>query len=278
MEQKLSKLQSLLMVITPIIFLIGFYIYLWKDAKVGGIIIAVAGFLFVSCLFYYFKIKKVNPELANKISSIFYIFIALVMLFLGLGVFIFQRENFKDVMGEVVLAFALLFYGIYKLKAKQSLMVTWNEIPLGMRIILIFLSITIVLGLNDLSANLQQPNLLFGFVIQPPLSLVLSIIFLIIPIVVMFLIYKKVGWKIILVLQSFNFLNGLFGTIKILLTPLPQLFVMLNRPLPNVSPEVLQSVELQSKLIVSIPMFIGLIIALIILIYIYKKKEYFMNN
>jgi len=52
---------------------------------------------------------------------------------------------------------------------------------------------------------------------------------------------------------------------------------MLNRPLPNVSPEVLQAAELQSKLIVSIPMFIGVIIALVILIYVYKEKEYFSN-
>lgn len=278
MEQTPSKVLHRLMIVIPIMFLIGFLIFFLKDKVVGGAILAGGGLALIWGLIYYYKIKKYDPISANKSLSFFYILGGVVMLILGLAVFIFEQENFKDVIYEVGLGFTFLVFGIYMLKSKQAQKTTWKEIPLGMKILIIFLSISIVLGLRSLSAKLQQPDFIFGININPPLSMILSVVYLVIPIIVIFKIYQKTGWKFILGLQAFNFLNGLFGAIKILLTPLPQLFAMMNRPLPNVSPEVLQAAELKSKLIVSIPMFTGVLIGLIILIYVYKKKEYFSSD
>jgi len=277
MEQTPSKVLHRLMIVIPIIFLIGFLIFFLKDKMVGGAILAGGGLALIWGIIFYYKIKKNDPVSANKSLSYFYIIAGIVMLILALAVFIFERENFKDVIYEVGLGFMFLVFGIYMLKSKQAQKTTWKEIPLGFKILIIFLSISIVLSLRSLADKLQQPNFLFGMTINPPISIVLTIIYLIIPIITIFLIYQKTGWKLLLGLQTFNLINGISSAIKILVTPLPQLFAMLNRPLPNVSPEVLQAAELQSKLIVSIPMFIGVIIALVILIYVYKEKEYFSN-
>lgn len=278
MEQNPAKALHRFMIILPTIFLVGLLIFFFRDKMVGGGVLAGGGIALIFVLVYYYKIKKNDPVSAAKSLSVFFISVGTVLIILALAVFIFERENFKDVIYEVGLGIILLVYGIYMLKSKEAQKTTWREIPFGMKIIIIFLSISVVLSLINLGGNLQNPNFFLGFLFQPPISMILGIIYLIIPIVVIFLICQKTGWKIVLGLQSFNFLNGLFAAIKILLTPLPQLFAMLNRPLPNVSSEVLQAAELQSKLIVSIPMFTGVIIALIILIYTYKKKEYFTNN
>ena len=277
MKQTPSKVLHRLMIVIPITFLIGLLMLFLKYKTAGIAVLAGGGLALIVAIIGYYRIKKNDPVGITKAWYAFFILGGAVLLILSLAVFIFERENFKDVIFEVISGIVLLAYGIYSLKSKQTQKTTWKEIPLGMRIIIIFFSITIVFGLIDLSVNSQQPIFLFGFIIQSPLSVILSAIFLIIPILVIFLIYKKVGWKIIFGLQSFNLLNGIIGAIKILSTPLPQLFAMLNRPLPNVSPEVLQAAELKSKLIVSIPMFTGIIISLIILIYVYKKKEYFTD-
>ena len=204
MEQTPSSILHRLMIVIPIIFLIGFLIFFLKDKMVGGAILAGGGLALILGIIGYYRIKKNDTTGITKALYIFFILGGTVLLILALVVFIFERNNFKDVISEVISGIILIVYGIYMLKSKQSQKTTWKEIPFGMRIIIIFLSITIVLGLNELSANLQHPNFLFGLIIQPPLSLVFSIIFLIIPIAVIFLIYKKLGWKIILGLQSFK--------------------------------------------------------------------------
>lgn len=285
MEQTPSKMLHRLMVVASIFLLIGIIVF-FLNKIIGGMIIAVGVIGAIPWVIYYNKLKKQDPLTANKSltslsmhinksASFILILGGSLMLILGLAVLIFERENFKEVIFEVGEGIVLLALGIYLLKSKQAQKTTWKDIPLGMRVIIIFLAIIIAFGLRNFAVNLQEPNFLFGVYIQPPLSTVLSVIFLVIPIIIIFLIYQKVGWKIILGLESFNFLNGLFGAIKILLTPLPQLFSMMNKPLPNVSPEILQAAELKSKLIISIPMFTGIIISLVILIYIYKRKEYF---
>ena len=278
MEQTPPKVLHRIMITMPIFFLIGFLIFFLLDKMVGGAILVGAAIGLIIGIIFYYKLKKQDPTGANKSLSYFYIIWGIVMLILALAVFIFERENFKDVIYEVGLGFMFLIFGIYMLKSKQAQKTTWKEIPLGFKILIIFLSISIVLNLRGLVTKLQQPNFLFGMSINSPISMILTIIYLIIPIITIFLIYQKTGWKFLLGLQAFNLLNGISNAVKILLTPLPQLFAMLNRPLPNVSPEVLQAAEFQSKLIVSIPMFIGVIIALVILIYVYKEKEYFSNG
>lgn len=277
MEQTPQKIMHRIMITMPIFFLIGFLIFFLLDKMVGGAILVGAGLGLIVGIIFYFKLKRNDPTGANKSLSYFYIIAGIVLLILALAVFIFERESSKDVIYEVGLGVLFLIFGIYMLKNKQAQKKTWKEIPIGFRILIIFLFISILLNLRDFAAKFQQPNFIFGIIINPPTSMILTIIYLIIPIITIFLIYQKTAWKLLLVLQSFNLINGISSYIKILITPFPELFALLNKPLPNVSPEVLKAAEVQSKLLMSIPMFIGIIIAFIILIYVYKKKEYFSN-
>jgi len=276
-EQTPSKILHRLMIVIPIIFLIGFLIFFLKDKFVGAAFIVGGGITLGWGMFYYYKVKKDDPLAATRSLAFFNILGGVVILGLSLAVFLFEKESFNNVIYDAGLGIMFLIYGIFKLKRKQTPETTWKEIPLGMKMIVVFLLITILLNVRGLS-NLQQANFLFGFYIQPPLSTILGILFLIIPIAVIFLIYQKREWKLILGLQSLNLLNVLLSAIKILFTPLPQLFAMVNEPLPNGSAEVLQATELQSKLIVSIPLTIGIVIAVFVLIYIYRKREYFSND
>lgn len=158
-------------------------------------------------------------------------------------------------------------------------MTSWKGIPLRFKILIIYFLIFIILGLFNLPARLQRSGFLFGIIVNPPLSSILTIISIIIPIIVISSIYQKKGWKLVLGLQLFSLLNYIFGAIRILLTPLPQLFAIANRPLPEgASPEALKAIELQTRLVGSIPLLTGAIIGSVILMYIYKKKEYFSDN
>jgi len=101
MEQTPSKVLHRLMIVIPIIFLIGFLIFFLKDKMVGGAILAGGGLALIWGIIFYYKIKKNDPVSANKSLSYFYIIAGIVMLILALAVFIFERENFKDVIYEL---------------------------------------------------------------------------------------------------------------------------------------------------------------------------------
>ncbi len=154
----------------------------------------------------------------------------------------------------------------------------WKNRPLGIRIIIILLSINIILQFYSLTSKLQEPAILFGMFVNFPFSIVITLLLLVIPIIILFGIYKQKFWKGILILQGFNFINFLVGAIVILSTPLSILASKMGNSFPDVSPEILAVVEMKIKLLTSIPMFIGVIISLIILIYIYKKREYFLRS
>ena len=154
----------------------------------------------------------------------------------------------------------------------------WKDRPLGIKIIIIILSINIVLQFYTLTSKLQKPNMIFGLFIEPPISIIITLLLFVIPIMVLYGIYKQKFWKLILALQGFSFINFLIGVMVILSTPLTVLSSKMGNPLPDMSPEVLATVEMKAKLLTSIPMFIGLIIGLFILIYIYKNKDYFIND
>ncbi|RME31645.1 hypothetical protein D6789_02045 [Candidatus Woesearchaeota archaeon] len=284
MEQTPSGVLHRLMIT---MLFIGFLAFFLKDTITRGVVLAAGGLVLIWGMAFYYKIKKNGSVsankaksnysiIANKSMSYFYILIGIVILILP--VFVFERDGFKDIIFfVVVLGLFLLILGLYMLKSKQAQKTTWKELPLGFKILIIFLSASFGFGLYGLT-DLQRPTFLLGMTINPPLAIILTIAYLIIPIITIFLILQKTGWKILLGLQSFNVINRISGSIKILITPLPQMFAMTNRPLPDVPPEVLQAAELQAKLIASIPLFIGVIIALAVVIYVYKEKGYFSNQ
>jgi len=111
--------------------------------------------------------------------------------------------------------------------------------------------------------------------IDPPISITITLLFFVIPIIILFGIYKQRFWKLILILQGFSFINFLIGVIVILSTPLSILASKMGDSLSDIAPAVLAAVEIKVKLVASIPMFIGIIISLVVLIYIYKKRKYF---
>ena len=77
----------------------------------------------------------------------------------------------------------------------------WKDRPLGIKIIIIILSINIVLQFYTLTSKLQKPNMIFGMFIDSPVSIIITLLLFVIPIIVLYGIYKQKLWKLILALR-----------------------------------------------------------------------------
>lgn len=277
MEIDPSKVQRRIKIVLPFFLIIGLLIYFLLD-KMTGIIITVGGLIGVGVGVIYINKAKKNTTNVKRNLALLLIVCGSLMLICGLVVIILERGSAKDVIYSILAGIFFLIYGIMILKNKDDLDVKWRNMPFGMKAIVIFLLIRILLSLRSLVIDVGKQNSFLWLIVQQPFSILLNIVYFLIPIFIVLAIYKKSGWKLILFLQGFMVVNWLSGGIMILITPLAELYTKLNLKVPNVSPEILESFAFKVKLIISIPMLLGLIIAGIIWFYIYKNKDYFSND
>lgn len=273
--------------IIPIVFLLGFIFYKFVDKDIG-IGFFVGGFVAVAlCFVIYIRLKKRDFTSAENVLPIFYIISAIILLVILVLALIFEEFILRDFVIATSLILFWLVYGIYQYKKinlrrnKMPVMIynktKWKEAPIGMKAVMILLYLGVILSLISFFSDITKSSYFLGFVIQYPYAVIFTISFLAIDIYIIQSIHNQSAWKPILFLQGFKLLNSLVGAVHIILTPLPKLYYMINRQLPDVSPEILKAVEFKAKLIGFIPMAIGLIIGVIIWAYVYKNKGYFKS-
>ena len=156
-----------------------------------------------------------------------------------------------------------------------------NKMPKGMKVILVYffvaLFITIV-NIGNISASLHTVSL-FGVnaVTVRAIFSLLGIIFIVFYILGIFL---RQWWKSMLILMGFNLFIYLLMVVWILSMSLSKLATTFNYALPvtRLRPEQVESIGRIAKMIVAVPVAIGVIVGLIILLYIYKHKEYFKER
>lgn len=213
-----------------------------------------------------------------KLFPYLLIIAGILLLISGLIVFIFEREAFANSIKDIGLGIINVILGIFIIKSKQTQKINWKEIPLGFKILIVYFLISVLSNLINLPKYVNQLNFILGIIVNPPLSAFLSLFYLIIPLIIVLAIFSRTGWKLILGLVSFNLLNIIFFSAWFLLTPLTKIFTTMNKTLPNLPADSLQDVLFSIKLISLIPVFIGIIVGLAILVYVYKNKEYFSND
>ncbi len=271
MEQDAQHVLRRITITMPIFFLIGIWFFFFGDAMIGIAFLVGTGIGLLMGINAYRKLKKNDPLGASKSRAQFSLGAGAALIILGLIVFLFEREHFAEVSHHVGMGILFLLYGAWNLQQKERKNIRWKDIPTGFKIIVIYLIISILVRLLTLGQGLESSTFFLGMIVQVPLSALVTIIHLIIPIVMLFLIQQRTGWKILLGLYAYTLLNGMSNTIAILSMPAQELFIKLERPIPDVAPEALET----AKNLATTPILLGVIAALAILIYIYNKKEYF---
>ncbi len=267
--QNLAIIKQRSLIIFPIIFVVGFLIYFLKD-KFIGIAILIGGILgLIFFIVYFIKIKKGQQEGANKLSSITDIVIGLIFLLIGSIFVILPNDDLTDL---IIFGYGDVALGIRYLR-NYFLWITK-----GMSVILFIFYVGILDNLQNIISNFKVPTLIFGIFIKYPFTLFLTALFLIFNVLVLIGIYRKKGWKLILMYQGFSFINSLIVVIWTLTTPISESIPKFGVDLGDISIQSIESYQNIAKAITAIPMFIGLIISLAIWIYVYKKKEYFSND
>ncbi|MBR9701974.1 hypothetical protein GOV13_03555 [Candidatus Pacearchaeota archaeon] len=106
-------------ILVPLLIVIGLLIYFLANKAVGMIIIiaGIAGAIFG--IFLVLKAKKENPKAAKKLFSIYYILAGSILLFLAFLIFIFERENIRQIYIEIIMGAVFLIYGIYSFLKKE---------------------------------------------------------------------------------------------------------------------------------------------------------------
>tara|TARA_Y100000310_G_C20543670_1_gene744558 strand:+ start:154 stop:945 length:792 start_codon:yes stop_codon:yes gene_type:complete len=198
---------------------------------------------------------------ALLIAGILLVAIGITFIFLGE----YQDAYTETIVGLTFILGALLFKPIIK----------WKEMPKGMKILIIFLWFKYFSSLWSVYTKFESYDILLGFPLQFPISMVVKPILLFITLITLIAIYRRTWWKLILWLQGFTIINFIAGGIWMMITPLSELFALTGQEAPAA---ITQQVELLAKSFVLVPMLIGLIIVVVIWIYIFKKKDYFQNK
>ncbi len=207
--------------------------------------------------------RKVEKK-GNKAPIILGVILILVSI-----IFIFLKD-YKNAYLQGVIGFFLIISGVFLKQATP-----WKEIPTGMKAVVIYFAVVVVLLLFNTSRNLTNPAFLFGVPVIYPLSLFTTLVPLLVNLFVILGIYKRGWWKLILGLLVFNFSNTLAQVIWILVNPISKIFLLMNQKLPDVAPEVLEKASMTAKIAVSKLLFVGVIIQIVILVYIFKNKQHF---
>lgn len=198
---------------------------------------------------------------ALLIAGILLLAIGITFIFLGE----YQDAYTETIVGLTFILGALLFKPIIK----------WKEMPKSMKILVIFLWFKYFSSLWSAYTKFESYDILLGFPLQFPFSIIVKPIMLFITLITLIAIYKRTWQKLILWLQGFTIVNFIAGGIWMMTTPLSELFALTGQEAPAaITPQV----ELLTKSFVLVPMLIGLIIGVVIWIYLFKKKDYFQNK
>ena len=152
----------------------------------------------------------------------------------------------------------------------------WKTMPLGFKLIIILFLISTIENLISFSSYMKF-NIIFGMPTLPPLSILVTFIYLIIPIISIYLIYKRKGWKILLGIEAFNYFNTFISIAIMILVPINELIKRFHIKLSSYAQIIVQNLGTLAKITFIFPLIISIIITSIIFIYIYKKREFFNN-
>jgi peptidoglycan/LPS O-acetylase OafA/YrhL len=259
------------------IFLLGLVI-LYHNQIVGfSLIFAVI----VGCFVGYFKYKKIKEkdfEGARNTINYFFVVMGLLLTFIGFFAYIFQKNNFNEFVIPFALGIVFLIYGLMAVKHKNFHSPEWKNIPLVLKLIMFFYSITILSNVIRLEQSFNNINLFFGIILSRDLSIILNFIYFLIPILIVFFIYERKYFNLLLVLFGFLILNNIINLIKYRTMTLPEILVLSDLEMPKITSVTLNRLEIMVKNTISVSLIIGIIIISIIAYYIYKNKDYFKKK
>jgi hypothetical protein len=201
----------------------------------------------------------------KKVYNVFLI-CGILLVLIGFA-FIFLKE-YKDAYTEIIVGTTFIVASLFFKPA-----IKWKEMPTGMKVLVVYLWIIFFVGLWNIYTKFGSVDIILGIPIQFPASLIVKPISLFISLIMLIAIYRREWWRLILWLQGFALANYLISSIWFIATPINKLFSLTGQN-TSINPQT----ESIVKLIMVVPLLLGIIIGLTIFIYLYKRKDYFKNS
>ena len=189
------------------------------------------------------------------------------ILLVAIGIIFIFLKDYRYAYTQIILGLTFIIGGLF-----FKPIITWKEMPKGMKILTIFLWIGYFSSLWNIFTKFREVDFLLGVPLQFPISIIVKPILLLITLFTLIAIYRRSWWKLILWLQGFKIINFLAGGIWMISTPLNELYVLSGKEVPV---QITQQLESLAKIFIMVPILIGLAIGIIVCVYIFKKKDYF---
>ena len=189
------------------------------------------------------------------------------ILLVAIGIIFIFLKDYRYAYTQIILGLTFIIGGLF-----FKPIITWKEMPKGMKILTIFLWIGYFSSLWNIFTKFGEFDFLLGVPLQFPISIIVKPILLLITLFTLIAIYRRSWWKLILWLQGFKIINFLAGGIWMISTPLNELYVLSGKEVPV---QITQQLESLAKIFIMVPILIGLAIGIIVWVYIFKKKDYF---
>ena len=147
-----------------------------------------------------------------------------------------------------------------------------------MKILLVYLWLNFVAGIWGLFTVSQKSEFFLGFIVHYPYILFISPISVLITAIALIGLHKARWRKLIIGLFSFSAVNLISVIVMYIITPIDQIFILLNREVPNLTADVMQEAAFAAKTFAIIPVAINLLIVFLIIYYVYRRRDYFTQS
>ena len=158
------------------------------------------------------------------------------ILLVAIGIIFIFLKDYQYAYTQIILGLTFIIGGLF---FKPT--ITWKEMPKGMKILVVFLWIGYFSSLWNVFTKFESFDMLFGFPLQFPISIVVKPILLLITLFTLIAIYRRIWWRLILWLEGFKMVNFLAGGIWMISTPLSELYALSGKEVPVQIPQQLES-------------------------------------
>ncbi|MCX5789729.1 MAG: tetratricopeptide repeat protein [Elusimicrobia bacterium] len=153
----------------------------------------------------------------------------------------------------------------------------WKSMPLGMKIIVVFYTFDGITSLNSLHTRYLRPDLFLGMWVPPPASTFTRLCSFAVLMLILISLYHRSGFKRVLALQGFRFVNFLTAAVTTFMTPLSKISELSSHPMSAAGRELAERSPGLVVGIMAVPLGFGLLVTGGIWLYFFGHKEYFLE-
>ncbi|MFO8016212.1 MAG: hypothetical protein R6U32_03850 [Candidatus Woesearchaeota archaeon] len=152
----------------------------------------------------------------------------------------------------------------------------WRDMSIGIKIVFIYFIILMVSAFTGFFTDM--PATILIFIVSHPASLLVSVLFLFMPLICAVAVYLGRWWKPVLVVQGFMVFDIICSIALFFMLPVAALNEKMGLEVGSANIQAIADAGLMGRIIISAPFIFYLIVYLVVWVYLFKRKDHFSEQ